>query len=234
MREVKSATFSNQLTVLSMTVSAILWSQMAMAAEELPSTTLQTITVTANSSVREKVQEDGVYVEDYTPAQQASHLSDFLNVVPGVTVGGTSAVNQRIRIRGLEDSNLKVTIDGARQEGKLFYHMGDLTLDPDLLKQADVAVGNNSVTLGNDAIGGAVAFKTVDAADLLKPGQRIGAKLHAGYASNNDELLTSATVFAAPTDNVDYWLIMASVILIRARMVTVVSCLKTVKVKIFY
>ena len=203
MREVKSATFSNQLTVLSMTVSAILWSQMAMAAEELPSTTLQTITVTANSSVREKVQEDGVYVEDYTPAQQASHLSDFLNVVPGVTVGGTSAVNQRIRIRGLEDSNLKVTIDGARQEGKLFYHMGDLTLDPDLLKQADVAVGNNSVTLGNDAIGGAVAFTTVDAADLLKPGQRIGAKLHAGYASNNDELLTSATVFAAPTDNVD-------------------------------
>ena len=203
MREVKSATFSNQLTVLSMTVSAILWSQMAMAAEELPSTTLQTITVTANSSVREKVQENGVYIEDYTPAQQASHLSDFLNVVPGVTVGGTSAVNQRIRIRGLEDSNLKVTIDGARQEGKLFYHMGDLTLDPDLLKQADVAVGNNSVTLGNDAIGGAVAFKTVDAADLLKPGQRIGAKLHAGYASNNDELLTSATVFAAPTDNID-------------------------------
>lgn len=203
MREVKSAKFSNQLTVLSMTVSAVLWSQMAMAAEELPSTTLQTITVTANSSVREKVQEDGVYVEDYTPAQQASHLSDFLNVVPGVTVGGTSAVNQRIRIRGLEDSNLKVTIDGARQEGKLFYHMGDLTLDPDLLKQADVAVGNNSVTLGNDAIGGAVAFTTVDAADLLKPGQRIGAKLHAGYASNNDELLTSATVFAAPTDNVD-------------------------------
>ena len=45
MREVKSATFSNQLTVLSMTVSAVLWSQMAMAAEELPSTTLQTITV---------------------------------------------------------------------------------------------------------------------------------------------------------------------------------------------
>ena len=203
MREVKSATFSNQLTVLSVAVSAILCSQMAVAATDVPSTTLQTITVTANSSVREKVQEDGVDVEDYTPAQQASHLSDFLNVVPGVTIGGTSAVNQRIRIRGLEDSNLKVTIDGARQEGKLFYHMGDINIDPDLLKQADVAVGNNSVTLGNDALGGAVAFKTVDAADLLKPGQKIGAKLKAGYASNNDELLTSATVFGAPSDNVD-------------------------------
>ena len=205
MREVKLSRFSSRLTVLSMGVAAVLGAQAASAApsEDMPTTTLQTITVTANSSVREKVQEDGVDVEDYTPAQQASHLSDFLNVVPGVTVGGTSAINQRIRIRGLEDSNLKVTIDGARQEGKLFYHMGDLTLDPDLLKQADVSVGNNSVTLGNDAIGGAVAFKTVDAADLLKPGQKIGAKVHAGYASNNDELLTSATVFAAPTDNID-------------------------------
>ena len=205
MREVKLSRLSSRLTVLSMGVAAVLGAQVANAATsaDMPSTTLQTITVTANSSVREKVQEDGVDVEDYTPAQQASHLSDFLNVVPGVTVGGTSAINQRIRIRGLEDSNLKVTIDGARQEGKLFYHMGDLTLDPDLLKQADVSVGNNSVTLGNDAIGGAVAFKTVDAADLLKPGQKIGAKVHAGYASNNDELLTSATVFAAPTDNID-------------------------------
>lgn len=205
MREVKLSRFSSRLTVLSMGVAAVLGAQVANAATsaDMPSTTLQTITVTANSSVREKAQEGSVYTEDYTPAQQASHLSDFLNVVPGVTVGGTSAINQRIRIRGLEDSNLKVTIDGARQEGKLFYHMGDLTLDPDLLKQADVSVGNNSVTLGNDAIGGAVAFKTVDAADLLKPGQKIGAKVHAGYASNNDELLTSATVFAAPTDNID-------------------------------
>ncbi|MGP5791907.1 TonB-dependent receptor domain-containing protein [Psychrobacter celer] len=204
MREVKLPISSNQLTLLSMGVAAILWTQAASAAaEDMPSTTLQTITVTANTSVRDKVQEDGVYVEDYTPAQQASHLSDFLNVVPGVTVGGTSTVNQRVRIRGLEDSNLKVTVDGARQEGKLFYHMGDITIDPDLLKQADVAVGNNSVTLGNDALGGAVAFETVDAADLLKPGQKIGAKLKAGYASNNDELLTSATVFGAPSDNVD-------------------------------
>jgi hemoglobin/transferrin/lactoferrin receptor protein len=202
MREVKLA---NQLTVLSMGVAAVLWSQAASAAtaENLPNTTLQTITVTANSSVRDNVQEGSVYIDDYTPAAQASHLSDFLEVVPGVSVGGTSSVNQRIRVRGLDDTNLKVTIDGARQEGALFYHMGDVTIDPDLLKQAEVAVGNNSVTLGNDAIGGAVAFETVDAADLLKPGQKIGAKLHAGYGSNNDELLTSATVYGAPAENVD-------------------------------
>ena len=198
----REAIFSSQLTVLSVGIAAVLCSQLANA-EVVPSTSLQTITVTANSSVRNKLQEEVVYTEDYTPAQQADHLSDFLNVIPGVSVGGTSTVNQRIRVRGLDDTNLKVTIDGARQEGTLFYHMGDVTIDPDLLKQSEVAVGNNSVTLGNDALGGAVAFKTVDAADLLKPGQKIGAKLHAGYASNNDELLTSGTVFAAPTDNID-------------------------------
>ena len=205
MREVK---FSSRLSVLSMGVAAVLWSQGSQAAsaaavEDMPSTTLQTITVTANRSVRDSVQADSVYIDDYTPAAQASHLNDFLDVVPGVTVGGTSSINQRIRVRGLDDTNLKVTIDGARQEGALFYHMGDVTIDPDLLKAAKVSVGNNSVTLGNDALGGAVAFETVDAADLLKPGQKIGAKLHAGYASNNDELLTSATVYAAPTDNID-------------------------------
>ena len=196
---------SNRLSLLSIAITTVLVSQAASAATsaDIPSTTLQTITVTANSSVREKVQEDSVYIDDYTPAAQASHLSDFLEVIPGVTVGGTSTVNQRVRVRGLDDTNLKVTIDGARQEGTLFYHMGDITIDSDLLKQAEVSVGNNSVTLGNDALGGAVAFTTVDAADLLKPGQKIGAKVKTAYASNNDELLTAATVYGAPTDNID-------------------------------
>ena len=100
MREVK---LSSRLTVLSMGVAAALCAQAASAATaaDMPNTTLQTITVTANSSVRDSVQEDSVYIDDYTPAAQASHLSDFLDVVPGVSVGGTSSVNQRIRVRGL-------------------------------------------------------------------------------------------------------------------------------------
>ena len=193
----------NPLSPLSIAIATVLCTQIANAATDVPTMTMQKITVTSDSSVRGRVQQDEVYTDEYTPAQQANHLSDFLEVVPGVSVGGTSSVNQRIRVRGLDDTNLKVSIDGARQEGSLFYHMGDVTIDPDLLKQTEVAVGNNSVTLGNDALGGAVAFKTVDATDLLKPGQKIGAKLHAGYASNNDEVLTSATIFAAPTDNID-------------------------------
>lgn len=193
----------NRLSPLCLAITSALIAQAASAQTDLPTMTMQKMTVTASNSARDKAQNEAVYNEDYTPAQQASHLNEFLEVVPGVSVGGTSSVNQRIRVRGLDDTNLKVTIDGARQEGALFYHMGDVTIDPDLLKQSEVSVGNNSVTLGNDALGGAVAFETVDAADLLKPGQKIGAKLHAGYASNNDEVLTAATVYGKPSDNVD-------------------------------
>ena len=205
MREVKLSKLSSPLTVLSMGVAAVLWSQAASAAsvEEVPNVTLQTITVTANSSIRDDLQKNSVDSAQYIPAGQASLLSDFLDGVPGASVGGTTAINQRVRIRGLDDTNLKVTVDGARQEGYAFHHAGDLVIDPDLLKQSEVSVGNNSVTLGNNAIGGAVAFETVDAADLLDVDQKIGAKVHTGYASNNDELLTSTTVFAAPTENVD-------------------------------
>ena len=193
----------NRLSPLCAAIAAILLAQFANAEDNMPSMTMQKITVSTNRSVQDRVQKEAVFNEDYTPAQQANHLSDFLEVIPGVTVGGTSSVNQRVRVRGLDDTNLKITVDGARQEGALFYHMGDVTIDPDLLKQTEVAVGNNSVTLGNDALGGAVAFETVDAADLLKPGQKLGAKLNVGYASNNEEVLTSATVFAAPAENVD-------------------------------
>lgn len=120
-----------------MAVSVALSTHLASALTEAP-----TIPVMPNSSVCDIAQYNSVYTQDYTPAQQASHLSDFLNVMLGVTVGGTSALNQRIRIRGVDDTNLKVTIDDARQEGALFYHMGDVTIDPDLLKQAKIEIDN--------------------------------------------------------------------------------------------
>lgn len=95
MREVKSSKLSSPLTVLSMGVAAVLWSQAASAApvEEVPNVTLQTITVTANSSVRDDLQKNSVDSAQYIPAGQASLLSDFLDGVPGASVGGTTAIN---------------------------------------------------------------------------------------------------------------------------------------------
>ena len=57
--------------------------------------------------------------------------------------------------------------------------------------------------MGNNAIGGAVAFRTVDAEDLLRPDQTIGARLKLGYASNDSQVHSTATVYGKPTDNSD-------------------------------
>ncbi len=69
--------------------------------------------------------------------KQADHLSDLLRDLPGVDVGGTSSINNRIAIRGLEDENLDISIDGAKVSNvNMFHHIGNLLVNPDILKKA--------------------------------------------------------------------------------------------------
>jgi hemoglobin/transferrin/lactoferrin receptor protein len=76
--------------------------------------------------------------------KQADHLSDLLRDLPGVDVGGTSSINNRIAIRGIEDENLDITIDGAKISNvNMFHHIGNLLVNPDILKKADIQVGTN-------------------------------------------------------------------------------------------
>ncbi|MBB36361.1 MAG: TonB-dependent receptor [Hirschia sp.] len=114
--------------------------------------------------------------------KQADHLSDLLRTVPGVDIGGTHSVNSRINIRGLDDRNLNVYIDGALQTNYLYHHMGNLLINADILESADVQLGANTVTHGG--IGGSVRFDTKDAADLLADGRMFGGRLMASYNDN--------------------------------------------------
>lgn len=114
--------------------------------------------------------------------KQADHMSDLLRDIPGVDVGGTHSVNQRINIRGLDETDLDIRLDGASQHANMFHHIGNLTLNPDILKSADIQVGNNSVT--QNGIGGSVYFETKDAKDLLRYDESFGVRVYGGYASN--------------------------------------------------
>ena len=67
--------------------------------------------------------------EDQITLRQADHLSDLLRIVPGVDIGGTHSVNSRINIRGLDDRQLDVYIDGALQTNYLYHHMGNLLVN---------------------------------------------------------------------------------------------------------
>ncbi|MFO6423514.1 TonB-dependent siderophore receptor [Motilimonas sp. KMU-193] len=132
--------------------------------------------------------------------KQADHMSDLLRDVPGVDVGGTHSVNQRITIRGLSETELDIRLDGASQHANMFHHIGNLTLNPDILKSADIQVGNNSVM--QSGLGGSVYFETKDARDLIAPGEVFGSRVYGGYASN-DSQQGSLTLYGVLTEQVD-------------------------------
>jgi len=116
--------------------------------------------------------------------KQADHLSDLLRDLPGVDVGGTHSINNRINIRGIQDENLEITLDGAKvQNANMFHHIGNLLINPDILKKADIQVGTNSVV--NGSLGGAIAFETKDGKDMLEKRKDFGARIQTNYNSNN-------------------------------------------------
>ncbi|WP_235043945.1 TonB-dependent receptor plug domain-containing protein [Campylobacter concisus] len=136
--------------------------------------------------------------------RNAGLAKDVMRDIPGVYVGGTNGMNQKIYMRGISDRGLNITIDGAKQNGNTFHHNADLLIDPDLIKAIDVEVGSRSVVNGSGALGGSVAFKTVDAKDLLESGEKIGAKIKTGYASNNSEFSQGLMLFTTPVEGLDF------------------------------
>ncbi|WP_202845664.1 TonB-dependent receptor [Luteimonas saliphila] len=125
---------------------------------------------------------------------QAGDLADLFRAIPSVQVGGGVGLAQKIYVRGLEDSLLNVTVDGAPQRGTLFHHVGRVSIEPELLETVDVQAGPGEATSGFGAIGGAIRFRTRNPVDLLQPGRDAGALLKAGWFSNAGHK-ASATAF---------------------------------------
>jgi len=139
--------------------------------------------------------------KDVIATKQADHLSDLLRDLPGVDVGGTHSINNRINIRGLQDENLEITLDGAKvQNANMFHHIGNLLVNPDILKKANIQVGTNSVV--NGSLGGSVSFETKDAKDMLEDGKNFGARVATTYNSN-DSLGGSITAYGKILQNAD-------------------------------
>lgn len=139
-------------------------------------------------------------LEDDIEKKQAAHLSDLLRDQAGIDIGGSHSIVQGINIRGVDDLDLNITIDGISQNNNMFHHSGNLLVNADILKAVDINVGTNSVLTGG--LSGGVAFETKDGKDLLLPGQEFGARLHTDFATN-DYWGGSATVFGKVADNVD-------------------------------
>lgn len=142
--------------------------------------------------------------ENTIETKQADHLSDLLRDIPGVEVGGTHSINNRINIRGFQDEDINITIDGAKvQNVRMFHHIGNLLINPDILKKADIQVGTNSVV--NGGLAGSIAFETKDGKDMLEKGKDFGARISTTYNSN-DSLGGSISGYGKVSDKFSFLL----------------------------
>lgn len=124
-----------------------------------------------------------------------SSISDALRDVPGLNFsGGPRRTGETPSLRGLSGQNVLILLDGARQSFSS-AHDGRFYLDPDLIGTAEIVKGPASALYGSGAVGGVLAFESVDAADLLKDGQSWGVRTRVGYQSVNEEVLGSVTAF---------------------------------------
>ena len=84
------------------------------------------IPVQAADEIEEMMVVGGTTNTVITPAEleqyQANDLADVFRQVPSVSVGGSLGIAQKVYIRGLEDTLLNISVDGAPQTGTLFQY----------------------------------------------------------------------------------------------------------------
>lgn len=102
---------------------------------------------------------------------------------PGVAVGSSLPMSQKLYVHGIEETNLAVSIDGSRQNNKVFHHNATMMIDPNLLKAVRVDAGVAPADAGPGALGGAIAYVTRDARDLLS-GDGLGSSLKSTFNFN--------------------------------------------------
>lgn len=129
-----------------------------------------------------------------------SSMADLFRDTAGVEFsGGPRRTGETPSIRGRSGENVLILLDGARQSF-ISAHDGRFFLDPELVQTAEVVKGPASALYGSGAVGGVLAFETVDAADLLKDGSNAGFKYRMGYQDANQESMFGLTGFTKQGD----------------------------------
>lgn len=127
----------------------------------------------------------------------ADRVSEILRTMPGVTTQETAGdTATAVNIRGLQDfGRVNVLIDGARQNFQRSGHSanGVSYIEPEMIKRVDVTRGPTATIYGSGAIGGVAAFETIDADDILRPGEYAAVQTRSSYGTNGDEVLGSGT-----------------------------------------
>jgi len=113
-----------------------------------------------------------------------SDLSELFVAEPTIAVGSAIPMSQKVYVNGIEENNLAISIDGARQNNKVFHHNTTTLIDPALLKAVRIDPGVAPADAGPGALGGSLAYETKDVADLLAYGDTFGGSYKLEYDTN--------------------------------------------------
>lgn len=129
-------------------------------------------------------------------AASMGDLKDLFAGISSVSVGGAISIAQKIFVNGVDMLNLGVTVDGVAQNNRIFHHVSANAFDPGLMKFVRVDPGVAPADAGFEALAGAVTMETIDAGDLLDPGDNFGGRVRLSYGENGDTFGRSVTLAA--------------------------------------
>ncbi|PHM72900.1 TonB-dependent hemoglobin/transferrin/lactoferrin family receptor [Xenorhabdus sp. KJ12.1] len=132
----------------------------------------------------------------------AGNANDLLRKIPGINAADYGRANgQDISLRGYSQKGVLMLVDGVRQ-GTDTGHINGVFLDPALIKQVEIVRGPSALLYGSGALGGVIAYQTVDAADLLQEGQNSGFRVFSRAGTGDHSWGLGAAAFGK-TENLD-------------------------------
>ncbi|QUM76029.1 TonB-dependent hemoglobin/transferrin/lactoferrin family receptor [Moritella sp. 24] len=137
---------------------------------------------------------------DSIDSTMAADIKETLKATPGVSVNGSGRFGMSgINIRGMDDSRVKIMVDGVAQP--VPYNPGSneqrkfpSSIEVDTLQSIEVNKGPSSTLYGSDALGGAVVMRTKNPDDVLKTKSDENAfGIKTGYKSVDNSFKTTGT-----------------------------------------
>lgn len=177
----------------SITLSFILASDLAFA----QNIALQKVTIEEKKEIETNTMQINMQQVEQS---QANSFKEILNNNSSIEIGGGAINVQRVYLRGIESSNLNISLDGAKQGKNMFQHRSnELGINPDLLKVVDIKTSNDASK--SQALGGSIQMSTKDAQDFVKGGEKSGAILKTGYNTNANQKHGSLIAYSVFENN---------------------------------
>ncbi|MGB3830717.1 MAG: TonB-dependent hemoglobin/transferrin/lactoferrin family receptor [Mesorhizobium sp.] len=132
-------------------------------------------------------------------------IQDMVRYEPGISVTRQTSLTNPFgqltgfNIRAMGGNRVQMTVDGSRVQEQIIDGSRDF-VDPFTMRSVELVRGPNSVLQGADALGGAVAFRTLDPSDLLDGTKPWAAEVKTAYDSYDRSFRQQASAAAEAGD----------------------------------